>query len=1474
MTIFGSFGEFSYLGTLSALLFTLNNLREYVKVYLYQQRDVSDDVITESTECTKIDNSLFFITLLQVIINLYLSVSSFYLNYLNFITFVVLQSSGWLILLLITYSVIIPKPTLPRYHTMSYLLALTGQTYCIVLIYKQQTNLNSFDYSVLVSFLLTLLLVLLDSINPSRNAELINSLKIDGRYPCEYSTASFYSKLSFSWVNSLLKSGSEKPLESVDIPHLPKSDQVDEIISDWVKFKSKPSKIIWKLIRFTRSFMVFQVFVSFISTILSFADPLFINLILRSIQQISETDDLNHYYYTLLLLILMFFCKSVEQLLNSQIDLNGRHWSIRLRTVLIYEIFQKSLKRTESAVELDDEDNDDKASQGKIVNLMSSDTHSIQYFITDLHTMIIVIPFSIAFSLVGLISVMGAPALSGLVVLILSGPLSSWTLAKYYKCQKESKKLCDRRIQLTNEALQGIRIIKFMAWENQFIRRILEARDNELKVLFNGWMHILSLWSISWCASILVVIVSLIFYTVVAGNTLDAATAFTSMNLLATVTWRLSSLSESVSRILNIRIVLGRINKFLEEQELEKYSDKNSSSNRDPNTWIGFKNATFGYYTAEKKEAMPTEETPLQADQDEPEKFKLRNINIVFPKGKISTIIGATGSGKTSLLLTLLGELKCYEGTYSISEHHLINDCPKSDIAYVPQTPWLMNGTIRENILFGETFDEVKYLQILRACALNTDLRNLGDGDQTEIGEKGVNLSGGQKQRISLARAVFSNASIILLDDPLSAVDAPTAKHLLNNCILKVLKGRTVILVTHAINLVFPKSDWIVIMRNGSVSNQGVPNDVANDDSLKELNQQSQVEPFGSNHEDSGEVQLINETSIKNEESKVVGAVKFKTYKSYIMACGGLLFVVGTAITYGSMTIFDYLANWWVEIWTDKLRTTFSITTIFSLPPSSNSTFYIGIYGIICAFEFIPFWFKVYVQYIGGAKASRTLHASLLHSILGSPMRFFEITPVGRIINRFSKDIDEIDSTIMWLCAHFGTIIVGCIGKVILVSFVAPGFISTLFFLYFYYRIAKFYLQSSRELKRIESVLSSPIYAQFGETLIGVSSIRAYGAERKSIKEILDKVENNNRAYFYLFVTNRWLMVRTSILSAFIVFLAGGSVLYSNLSAGWAGVAFNFASQITTTITDIIQYHSTLEMSLNSVERIDEYSELKKEDFDSFDGTVAPANWPNYGRIIVENLSVKYSEELPEVLKNVSFTIDSKEKVGIVGRTGAGKSTLSMAFFRILPFVNGTIIIDDIDISKLGLHDLRSKLTIIPQDPILFEGTLRSNLDPLDEHSDSKIWDALKHTHVLESIQTSKNNSISSVSLDTTVTENGKNFSQGQRQLLCLARALLRTSSIIFMDEATASVDPETDRKIQDTIRQEFKCTILTVAHRIQTVIDYDKIIVMDAGKVAEIGRPKDLMVKENGIFFQMCRESGNYDELYQLATSSTKRTI
>jgi ABC-type multidrug transport system fused ATPase/permease subunit len=489
---------------------------------------------------------------------------------------------------------------------------------------------------------------------------------------------------------------------------------------------------------------------------------------------------------------------------------------------------------------------------------------------------------------------------------------------------------------------------------------------------------------------------------------------------------------------------------------------------------------------------------------------------------------------------------------------------------------------------------------------------------------------------------------------------------------------------------------------------------------------------------------------------------------------------------------------------------------------------------------------------------------------LYSPLRFFEVTPVGRILNRFSKDIESIDNNVMECVTFFTDRLVAIVTIIAVVGAVTPAFLIGIgpIILVFWW-ISRLYLNSSRELKRLESVSRSPIYAQFSETLNGVATIRAYGEEKRFFEMNEQKVDSNNESFFYIWAANRWLCLRTDCISAVIVFGAGSLVLYSGVGSGLAAMSITYAFDFSSALLWTVRLHAEMEMAMNSVERVMEYTEIEQEPPAIMENNRPPQNWPENGVVEVRNLSIRYAKELPDVLQNVSFEIQSHEKVAVVGRTGAGKSTLSLAFFRILPLSSGSITIDGVDISQIGLYDLRSRLTIIPQDPVLFNGTLRSNLDPMGEHADEELWDSLNRVNLLSSFQTSAENSTQAdVTLEYPVTENGGNFSQGQRQLICLARALLRKTRLIFLDEATASVDNETDARIQTAIRQEFvEGTVITIAHRLRTIIDYDKVLVLEKGRVIEYGSPLDLIQRSPvGVFKSMCEETGEFEELIELA--------
>ncbi len=780
--------------------------------------------------------------------------------------------------------------------------------------------------------------------------------------------------------------------------------------------------------------------------------------------------------------------------------------------------------------------------------------------------------------------------------------------------------------------------------------------------------------------------------------------------------------------------------------------------------------------------------------------------------------------------------------------------------------------------MFGKPFDRDWYISVISKCALLRDLENFSGGDLTEIGEKGINLSGGQKQRIALARACYSKAEFVLLDDPFSAVDAPTSYLLLHNVILDLLKGRTCVLVTNAVHLVLPYADNCMLLKNGQLVCHGAPFEISKSADFRsiytvfELARKEECSSF-----EYEPVKLSNiVTKMISKESKVVGSISYDIYLMYFWSSGGIVFLLGIIVLTVLCGILRLVNDWWLKIWSDSnLMSKLNFLRIESLSnflklehivtmETNRGISYLAIYAGIGLFTIVLQNILQFVLLWGSYRTSKIMHSAMLDAILNAPLRFFECTPLGRIINRFSKDVEIIDTQLSISIQNFlERLIVGVILIVILISAIVPLFLIPavpVFIVYCY--LAFRFITPCRDLKRLESISKTPVFSKFAESLNGNVTIRAYGQQQRFMVRLYEALDLNQTIFLSLWAINRWLYFRASMISGILTFLAGVLLVYSKTDSGWAAIALSYSLSFTQGLLYALRMHAEVELGMNAVERIVEYQNIEGEEQTI---AVVPLDWPQNGIVNVNNLSTRYSKDSPNVLHQISFTLNKFEKLGVVGRTGAGKSSLSLAFFRIILISEGYIEIDGVDVTTVSLHDLRSRLSIIPQDPVLFGGTVRSNLDPLEEHTDEKLWAVLKRVHFFDSMQ-------SSVDLDHQVTENGTNFSQGQRQLLCLARALLRQAKLVFMDEATASIDGPTDLRIQETIKTELKnSTVVCIAHRIKTVIDYDKIIVLEQGRVKEMGTPLELITNTNGAFQRMCVESGEYQELLKMAIQTSK---
>ncbi|CAG8457297.1 10170_t:CDS:10, partial [Acaulospora morrowiae] len=1336
---------------------------------------------------------------------------------------------------------------------------------------------------------------------PDDPEEICSKPNSEGRYLSPEVKSSLYDKYTFSWVNPLIKKGFRETLYENDVFELPYLCRAKNVVKSFREFRR--SFVVSLFLTFRRD-LVRQFFYAMVWTlIVAFAPPYFLKKILLYVQTYpnNEVSLMTAYMYV----VALFLGTLIPSLCFQQALYIGRQISIKTQAIIIGEVYRKSLSRKDTSGVTDDEETKNKT--GKITNLMSVDLQKVSeisayVFYGYCYPLQIIITISYLYSL------LGVSALTGVVAIILTYPLPALLNQRFQTIQKRLMAATDNRMGVMNELLQAIRIIKFFAWEKQFRDKVISARENELKEIKSRlmqWIYIGNVWMI---LPLIVMLAVFMTYTKILGNDLTAPVAFTALALFNILRHALDEIPATLVAFIQAKVSITRILNFLGEPEVVRQNDQDSNID-DP--YIGFKDASFQWPIGGESSDDLSDVTAVNSLN----RFTLLNLNVSFPVGRLSIICGPTGCGKTSLLMALLGEMECICGRAFLPRNttdssRVLGGAP-SGVAYVAQTAWLQNATIRDNILFGLHYDDERYNKVLQICALNKDLEILEFGDKTEIGEKGITLSGGQKQRIALARAVYSQAKVIIIDDCLSAVDSHTAKHIYEQCLMGgLMKNRTQILVTHHVGLCIRGAAKVVVMKDGQIIgegssdkilNTGLLGEVAlNDDGDKEDIIENVIDNKGADLQKRNQCAHEGDGKLIKEETKAEGTVEWKIYKLYFKASGGFLFWLFLILMFILTQFLQVSQDWWIREWTKAYDTISDLirgfilsisSTISSLdvtsfvsdsyltektlslpqlalssinspsghkPLSSNMSafdqsvnvdYYIGIYVLIGLFTTVIATIRSYCMFIGSLAASRKLHNAILDRVLFAKIRFFDTTPIGRIMNRFSKDMETIDQNLSPVAMFLLYSCVATMSVIFVISCVMPQFlIAGLFIAAVYVLIGTYYLSTSRDLKRMESVSRSPIYALFGETITGVATIRAFGAETRLMKRILTLADANNRPYIFNWACNRWLNTRVDVAGGLVSLTTGVIVLYSlsnGMDSGLAGLALIYALNFTGHIIWVLRMYAVQEMNMNSVERVQEYLTLEEEPPRIINNSRPPANWPSRGDILVDNLVMQYAPENPPVLKEISFHVRPSEKVGIVGRTGSGKSTLAVSFFRFMEPTSGRIFIDGIDISTLGLFDLRSRLTIIPQDPVLFSGTLRSNLDSFGEYEDFELWNALRRAHLIgedtlvqENGTNKDSNSPTSneqsqnqitLTLDSPVSENGNNFSQGQRQLIALARALVRRSKLIIMDEATASVDFKTDRMIQETIRQEFDdATLLCIAHRLRTVVDYDRIIVLD----------------------------------------------
>ncbi|KAI4736070.1 ABC multidrug transporter-like protein [Aureobasidium sp. EXF-12298] len=1092
-------------------------------------------------------------------------------------------------------------------------------------------------------------------------------------------------------------------------------------------------------------------------------------------------------------------------------------------------------------------------SNGRIVNLMSTDTYRIDTASGMFH-MIWASPISIVLTLVLLLININYSALAGFALLIVAMPLLGRSIKSLFVRRKAINKVTDQRVGLTQEILAGVRFVKYFGWESSFLDRLKEIRRREIgKIQFllnirNGIM------AVSMSMPVFASMLAFITYSL-TDHGLQAGKIFSSLALFNGLRLPLNLLPLVIGQTVDATASIRRIEEFLlaEEaldeaawdyegksaivmkdanftwertptQETEKKAvgapgskeakaarkaDKKADQKADKQAKKDAKKATKALKNAEKDDGLEASDSSTTLAEDSEHPFEIKGLNISIGRDELVAVIGSVGSGKTSILAALGGEMRRTSGEVTFGASR----------SYCPQYAWIQNATVKENITFGKPFDQDWYDEVVDACALRPDLDMLPNGDLTEIGERGITVSGGQKQRLNIARAIYFNADIVLMDDPLSAVDAHVGRHIMDNAICGLLRNKARVLATHQLH-VLHRCDRIIWVQDGTAYKiDTFDNLMATDaDFQKMMATTAKEEKKPEEEVDGDEVEEEKKdveqktggkkpaAALMQAEERAVKSVSFGIYKAYVKASGSLavapLILLTLILSQGANIATSLWLSWWTSNKFGYTRGT-----------------YIGVYA---------------------------------------GLGFFDTTPLGRITNRFSKDVDTMDNALTDAFRMFFMTLAQIIAVFILIiayyyyfaAALGPLFIMFLF-------AASYYRSSAREIKRHEAVLRSSVFSRFSEAVSGVATIRAYGLQDQFSRSVREAIDNMNSAYYLTFSNQRWLSVRLDAIGTLLVFVTGILVVTASFSVNPSsgGLVLSYILSVVQMIQFTVRQLAEVENNMNSTERIYYYGNNLEEEAPLHTVEVRPS-WPEKGEIVFDNVQMRYREGLPLVLKGLNMHVNAGERIGVVGRTGAGKSTIMSTLFRLVELSGGSITVDGLDIAKIGLRDLRSRLSIIPQDPTLFKGTIRSNLDPFNEHTDMALWGALRQADLVGEDQDIADSS-TRIHLDAPVEEEGLNFSLGQRQLMALARALVRGSRIIVCDEATSSVDFDTDQKIQRTIVKGFQGkTLLCIAHRLKTIIGYDRICVMDKGQIAELDRPITLY-DQGGIFRSMCDRSG-----------------
>ncbi|XP_030477035.1 ABC transporter C family member 8-like [Syzygium oleosum] len=1253
--------------------------------------------------------------------------------------------------------------------------------------------------------------------------------------------ASCLSKLTFSWINPLLRLGYSKLLEFKDIPSLISEDEADlaykkfalawdSVVSDQ---KGSQSNLVIKTI--AKVYFQENIFIGLCAlsrTISVVISPLllywFVNYSNGGGENLSEG-------FTIIGCLML--AKLVESFSQRHYFFDSRRSGMRMRSALMVAVYKKQLKLSNTGRK--------RHSTGEIVNYIAVDAYRMGEFPWWFHSTWS-LTLQLFLSIGVLFAVIGIGALPGLVPLLICGLLNVPFAKILQNCQSQFMTAQDERLRSTSEILNSMKIIKLQSWEERFRNLIESRRATEMKWLAEAQFKRVYGTVLYWMSPTIISSVIFLGCALLQSAPLNASTIFTVLATLRAMGEPVRMIPEALSILIQMMVSFDRINTFLVDDEL-----KNDRIREVP---LEDSSSTTSIQILSGNFAWDVESAILT----------LKDINLEAKCGQKIAVCGPVGAGKSSLLCAILGEITKTTGTVKIC----------GSTAYVSQTSWIQSGTIRDNILYGKPMDEVRYKKAIKACALDKDISSFGHGDLTEIGQRGLNMSGGQKQRIQLARAVYNDTDIYLLDDPFSAVDAHTAAILFNDCVMGVLENKMVILVTHQVEFL-SDMDRILLMEEGRVTQSGSYQELLTAGTAFEqlVNAHKEVlTTFGPSnseipgetansitfkHEESKEAKQIEISEkaqpgvqLTEEEEKEIGDAGWKPFWDYIMVSKGL-----TLLFLGFLTQLAFVAL--------QAASTFWLAVAIQFPDISSGTLigvFAGISSLSAVFVYLRSFFGAHL----GLKASKAFFSGFTDSIFKAPMLFFDSTPVGRILTRASSDLSILDFdipfSIIFVIAA-GIELLTIIG--IMASVTWQVLIVATFAMVAAKYVQAYYLASARELIRINGTTKAPLMNYAAETSLGVVTVRAFNAVDRFFCNFLKLVDADAKLLFHSNALMEWLVLRIEVLQNLTLLTA--SLLLILLPQGYVppglvGLSLSYAFTLTGTHVFVTRWYCYLSNYIISVERIKQFMHIPSEPAAVVENHRPPSSWPSKGRIELQELKLRYRPNAPLVLKGITCTFKEGSRVGVVGRTGSGKTTLISALFRLVEPASGKIYVDGLDITSIGLKDLRMKLSIIPQEATLFRGSVRSNMDPLGLYSDHEIWMALEKCQLKATISSLPNQ------LDSSVSDEGENWSAGQRQLFCLGRVLLRRNRVLVLDEATASIDSTTDAVLQRIIRQEFSdCTVITVAHRVPTVIDSDMVMVLSYGNLVEYEEPSELMETDSYFsklvaeYWSSCRRSSSH---------------